>query len=441
MSGDAPAQTTPAGSGRARAGGRRRPPGPPIVRHAFVAILVVWLVMPVALGGRVAQDAVPYVTAGRIATSQPAEVYAARNGDLFDLRPAFRERWCAVAPPGTDCDDVAVAFVAAPPVIPLAVALTVFGDRGGALVMQFAAAAMLAGGMWILWRRLAHRTKHAPHLLLATAVLATPMAMGPIGLGQTSPVLFLSVVLGMGLRARRGPAGRAGVRSVTAAAAWAAAVALKVFPAALGALVVWRRRWPLLAWAAGVLTVLSVVTLVIVDPSVWSDFVRVTLELDAHTATNPYNGAVNAFLVRLFGSPEAGMVTVAARLIALAAGVAVCWSAMRGTDDDTRWAAGYVALLLVTPLVWWHYTWVVLGAIGVAVAAQPKLDDRLVAALPLAAAVSVAPSIPNANGHSWPEVQAVLLVVGAGAFCVLARRAAAERTKAAAAAPVSSGAG
>lgn len=381
--------------------------------------------MPIALGGKVAQDAVPYVTAGRIAQSRPADVYASRNGDLFDLPASFKDEWCRIAPPGTDCDSLAVAFVAAPPVIPVAIALTVFGDRGGALVMQFAAGAMLAGGMWLLWKRLAHRTRRAPQLLLATAVLATPMAMGPIGLGQTSPILFLSVCLGLGSRTAETSIGRA--------AAWTAAVALKVFPAALVLVLAWAKRWKMLAWSAGTLVVLSVLALVLVDPSVWADFVGSTLALNAHTTTNPYNGAVNALVIRLLGSSESTATAVVARAVALAIGAAVCWFGMRGTDDDTKWAAGYVALLVVTPLVWWHYTWVVLGAIGVAIGARRRLDDRMVAVLPIAAAVSVAPSIPNANGHSWPIVQGVLLVVGAATFCVLAVRSRSPRSVQAAA--------
>ncbi len=71
---------------------------------------------------------------------------------------------------------------------------------------------------------------------------------------------------------------------------------------------------------------------------------------------------------------------------------------MRGTEDDTRWAGGYLALLLLTPLVWWHYVWVAVGALGIAVAAQKKLDDRLFAILPATALVTVAPSIPMQTG-------------------------------------------
>lgn len=386
------------------------------MHHAFVAIMVLWMIMPFALSGRAAQDALPYLAAGDLVHAHPADVYAARHGDLFDLRPVFRAEWCRVAPPGTNCEDLAVAFVAAPPVIPLTIALTALGDRGGMLAMRLAAAAMLVAGMGLLWRRLAHRARHAPAMLVASALLLTPMAMVPIGLGQTSPILFLSICLGLRSRSRRG--------STVTGVVWACASALKIFPAALVLVAVWRRRWRMLVAAAATLAILSVVTSLLITSSVWGTFISTTLQLNAHTTTNPYNGAINAFVIRLFGGSDATGLAIAARAIAVAAAAAVCWFGMRRTDDDTRWAAGYVALLLVTPLVWWHYTWVVIGALGIVIASQKRLDDRTLAILPIAALISVAPSIPNANGHSWPVVQAILLLIGAVAFCVLARRSA-----------------
>lgn len=381
-----------------------------------MAILVLWMFTPLALSGRVAQDAIPYLTAGHLAHSHPDQVYAARNGDLFDLPATFKHEWCRIAPPGTDCDSLAVAFVAAPPVIPLAVLLGHLSNRLGTLVMQVAAAAMLAGGMWLFWRRLAHRTRRAPMMLVVTALLLTPMAMGPIGLGQTSPILFLSVCLGLRSRSRRGSTARAVV--------WALTIGLKVFPVALVAIVVWRRRRRMLLEATALLALGAIAALALTNASVWSDFIRSTLQLNAHTTTNPYNGAVNAFVIRLAGSSTSTIVALAARAVALAAAATVCWFGMRRTSDDTRWAAGYLALLLLTPLVWWHYTWVVIGAIGIAVAAQKRLDDRVLAILPISAAISVFPSVPNANGHSWPIVQSVLLLAGATVFCFLARRSA-----------------
>lgn len=394
---------------------KARRTAPPIVRHAFLALLALWVVMPIGLHGRVAQDAVPFITAGHLAPHHPAEVYAARNGDLFDLRPKFRAQWCAVAPTGTDCDNLAVAYVASPALIPVVVALAWLGDTTGLLIMQFAAGLMLAGGMWLLWERLAHRTRKAPQILLVSTLLLTPMAMVPIGLGQTSPIMFLSVCAGLAQPGAR--------RRIVSTAAWIASVIVKVIPAALVAVVIWRRRWSMLGWAAAVIAGLSLVSLAIVPLATWGDFVRTTLQLSSATTTNPYNGSFTALLTRLLpGDPTSGAGAAIVKLSSVAVGVAVCVAGLRGTDDDSRWAISFVALLYFTPLVWWHYVWVAIGALGVVLSGQKRLDDRLLAILPLTALVSIVPSIPNANGHSVPVLQAVFLLVLTVVICLLAGR-------------------
>jgi hypothetical protein len=394
---------------------RRSAATPPFLRHAFLALLALWVVMPIGLHGRVAQDAVPFITAGHLAHAHPAEVYAARHGDLFDLRPAFRREWCTVAPSGTDCDNLAVAFVASPPLIPVVVVLARLGDDAALLIMQFGASLMLAGGMWVLWERLARRTRHAPQLLLASTLLLTPMAMVPIGLGQTSPIMFLSVCAGLGAPGTR--------RRIGSIAAWTAAVVIKVIPAALVALVIWRKRWTTLGWAAATIAALSLVSLAIVTPATWGDFVHTTLQLSSTTTTNPYNGSFSALLTRVLpGDPTVGTGAAVVKALSVLAGVLICWFGMRGTDDDTRWAVGFVALLFFTPLVWWHYVWVAIGALGVVLAQQRRLDDRMLALLPVTALVSVVPSFPNANGHSLPVVQALFLIAMAVIICLLADR-------------------
>ncbi len=377
-------------------------------RNVFLALLGVWCFMPIALHGRVAQDAVPYITAGKLARHQPNDVYAARNGDIYDLTPRFRAAWCNAAPPGTDCDGLGVAFVSAPPVLPIAILLASLGAGVGTFIMQCSAAFMLAAGMWLLWGRLAHRSRHAPWMLVGTALLLTPMAMVPIGLGQTSPILFLSVCVGLGGRSARSRIGQGVI--------WGAASVLKVFPLVLAPLFVRRRRSSALGWAGLAVAVLSLCTIALVPVSVWGDFVRTTLDLNGSTTTSAYNGSVSALVARVVDLP-----LIARGVSLLGAGV-VCWFGFRGTNDDTKWAGGYVAILLITPLVWWHYVWVLIGAIGLALSAQKRLDDKTMAILPGVAALSVLPSVPNANGNPLGLVQSILLLVFAAIFCVLAKR-------------------
>jgi hypothetical protein len=67
-------------------------------------------------------------------------------------------------------------------------------------------------------------------------------------------------------------------------------------------------------------------------------------------------------------------------------------------------------------LVWWHYAWLSVAGIGVAIAARSR-SDRVVALLPVAAALALPLSIANARGWSVPVAQflaalAALAVVG-----------------------------
>lgn len=383
----------------------RRPHEPPaIVRHAFLAILGLWLFMPFALAARPAQDAIPYLAVGHLATDHPEEIYASRNGDLYDLSPLFRAKWCDLAPTGTDCDDLAVAFVSSPPVIALTLPFGWMSGGTGALLMRLSAATMLVAGMSLLWRRLAHRTPNAGWLLVATVLAATPMAMVPIGLGQTSPVLFLSVCLGIGATTGR--------QRIVSGAVWAAATLLKVFPGFLLFLLVIQKKWRHIAVAFLLAGVTSGITLAVTPTSIWADFVRGTFELSGPADANPYNASLHALLERAMSTVTGGSHAFVATILCLLVAGGICAMGMRDSTDDSRWAVGYVAILALMPLVWWHYAWILLGALGVVTAERDRLDDRLVGLIPLAACLSVVPSVLNGNGIAVTIAQAILLMAG-----------------------------
>src|SRR5947209_7904393 len=89
-------------------------PGGGVARTLFLATLFMWIAIPFLIVGNLGQDAVPYLVAGDLVRQQPGEVYASRNGDLFDLKPVFADRFCRLAPKDTDCANVNVAFVSPP---------------------------------------------------------------------------------------------------------------------------------------------------------------------------------------------------------------------------------------------------------------------------------------------------------------------------------------
>ena len=287
--------TSAAGAGSLRVGLRHPHP----LRKWFVAVLAVWMATAVLQWGRLAQDAIPYQVAGELVADGRADsVYATSSGDLYDLAPDFASRWCELAPPGTDCAQVAVAFVSTPASLPFAWLVWAPGARAGVLLARLVAAGALALGMGVLWNRLAGRRRDAPQLLLVTAVLLTPMAAVPITLGQTSPLLFLLACVGV-VRTDGRP-----VRRWATAALWASTVALKAFPAVVGLVLLRQRRLRLVVETAAVLIGLGVVALALGPLSLWADFVRLSGRLADWSVSNPYSGSVDNLLPPPLGPPR-----------------------------------------------------------------------------------------------------------------------------------------
>ncbi len=396
-------------------------PGPAPVRagtarRAFLATLACWFVFPF-VQVQVAQDAVPYLVAGEVAHDRPDLVYAAIGGDLFTLEPEFAARYCALSPAGTDCERFNVAYVSTPLALGPSWLLARLGADAGALVFRLGAVACLAGGMLALWSRLAHRRRRAPAMLALSALLLTPSVMAPVSLGQTSPLVFLTICLGA---AAATPRRRAGT-----SLAWVLAGATKLYPFALGALAARHGRWRFLGWALSWTGLLLAGALALGPPELFGEFLRSTDELSGVNVTNPYNGSLGALGALVWPATAtagpAARIFLGVRVVLLAAlGI---WR-FRRASLDAQWAAAALGLLAVTPFVWSHYLWAVFGAVAVVVAERADLDDRRLAVVPVTAALLVPIAIPNARGWSMPIPQALLLVAALVAVAVLVEPAA-----------------
>ncbi|MEZ5144149.1 MAG: glycosyltransferase family 87 protein [Acidimicrobiales bacterium] len=382
-----------------RPAGARVAGGP--LRTVYFTLLVLWVVLlPLAVHGNLAQDALPFFVAGELSASDPGAVYST-SGDLFDPTPAFARRSCELAPVGTDCAQLTVTFVSPPPALLVGRAAGVLGADVAATLFRVLGAACLAGGMAVLWTRVAPRAPEAPAYLVATALLLTPFVMVPLALGQNSPVLFLSAAVGVRW-AVRWP------QLLATAAIVVLAVVFKLFPIALLGILVWQRRWQLLAWTVGLLVAVGALTAALVDGRLWRDFWDASAALAPAAPENPYNGSISA-LLDLLGLPMRGAAGLVVLAVTGAAALAVLVWLRRRVDDDTMWAGAWVLLLVVVPMVWWHYLWVAVAAVAYAWVAGGARPRRLWC-LPALAALTFPISIPNGRGFAVPWAQALFLV-------------------------------
>ncbi len=374
------------------------------LRPVFVALLVVWCVVPILVRGNLAQDAVPVIAAGKLVRSDPSSIYPSVTDPTNGFTPAFGRLSCELSPPTSDCENTNTAYVSSPLALPIGMAIAVAGGDGGVLLMRVLAAAGLVAGMWALWCRLASRSPQAAPMLVASALLLTPFAVGTIVLGQTTPWLFLLAIVGApSLASTRG-------RTVASAALFVACSAFKVFPLVGLGVAVWYRRWRWLGVTFVVLGALAAVTLGAAPVSLFGDFVHSTSGVTTLSRVGPFNHSVDV-LVYAVGRGVYSSTLGLVLLLAARAAVAVAgwvYVARRG-DEATAWSYAYAAVLLVLPLVWGHYLWLGFAAIAVAVSGTARPTNRQLAVLPAYAACLAIVAI--AAQHELPVGLRVALVL------------------------------
>ena len=334
----------------------RRTPGNPRLRLLFLTLLGCWMLFPFLQGDLLAEDAVPFVAVARVDVGQRGTVYSVTGGEAPP--PAITAAGCPLAPPGTDCETHVLAFLSPPQVIPVMKVVSALGDTASVLLLRLVAVASLAGGLVVLWARVAKDDPAAQLPLLVAAVLLTPFAYTSAVFGQSSPLLFLSACLGLTRTDRTD-------RAVGAAAVFVGTVVFKLFPLPLLLVAAVRRRWRFVAAALGLLVALTIVTALLVPLSQYGEFVDSTRALTAQRVAYPWNISLDAFVHGAVGSWRTdGAVFLLSVVARVGAVVALAWWRLRDEDDDVIWSYGWVALLVINPQIWWHYFAVLVPAVA-----------------------------------------------------------------------------
>jgi hypothetical protein len=256
-------------------------------------------------------------------------------------------------------------------------------DTGTVLAMRLIAVLGFIGGMALLWTRVAARRRAAQMPLVVAAGLLTPFVYTTVAFGQTAPLMFLSVALGLSQTERSS-------RAAGAAAVWATTVLFKVFPLPLLALAVIRRRWRFVAWSVGLLVAISVVTLAVAPTSLYGQFLDTSRVVTANRVASPWNVSVDSLIHSFDSSWKASGAAFFAVLLARLAvfGGLYLWK-LRDADDDVQWGYAWVAVLALHPQIWWHYLALLVPAFAYAVASRTRPGDRAWWWIPATAAATL----------------------------------------------------
>lgn len=230
---------------------------------------------------------------------------------------------------------------------------------------------ILALGHVLLYRLLGLRVAHRFFLLAVVYLfLFEPMAI-TLNHGQVNLVALLLVCLSwLAVKDSKHPA--------AVAVPLVAAILLKTYPALLLVLLLVRREYRAVAWTAGLLVIVSALSLVVLPASLWIEYLTEVVPSAGYGQTPhllfspaaPWNQSINGLVARLFLDtepyaallPHAGLARIVPYVLCsalVAAAVALCVAAGRRRD-----AAGalpiQVSLLLATlfmaaPLSWEHH--------------------------------------------------------------------------------------
>lgn len=388
----------------------------------FWLILAVWLIYPITTYGQLGQDGLHDPVAGDLWRSAPDQVYSSPVPQQPNDR--FVQRFCEMSDATPRCAGYATVYTSTPLMLPILAVVAKLGGAGSTFLIRMLGALCYAAGLLLLFQRMGPRTPKILAPLVAASL--TPLAISGLGLGQDSPVLFLSASLGLRLTDRTRRAGLVG-------ALWFLASSIKVFPAALVVLLVVRRRWKVLAVAAALGAVLLALVVTLGPFSVVTDFAGYTRFNSSALLDSPQNASPRVLVTTLLpATSTSGLVgaVIALALVAVAIGV---WHRYRRSPLDVQWAVAYLLVLVVSPVVWLHYCWLVIAALAAITAGRkvPRASDHLL--LGGAAVVLGGFGAIGADGSAHGVGQAAFLVaVIAALFWVQPPEAASPRPRTAA---------
>lgn len=377
-------------------------------RALFLAVMGLWALMPLAVKDTYALDATHWYVADQVARENKSDEIYPLPERPYDQQPAATELTCPLLPDNIACSPTLPPFTHPPPSLVLARVSSLFGAAGNVWTFRLTATVMMILGMCALWNRVIGAAPRAGTHVVIAALLLTPLLALELKLGQNSPLMFLSACLGIRKEGR--------ARTALVGSLWAVVSAVKLFPLALGLVLVNQRRWRTLGWAAAALSLLVAGSLFLVPPRVYTNYVSFIPSFSGAAGSVAESASFDRFFDWVEFS-TANQITSLLRVVGL---ILAAYFAWKRTSGDTQWAMGWLIVSIVQTQVWWHYAPVAFVAFAYALlsrADDPPRTGWLVAIAAVMSAISLYDLFISAYGL----VQAVFLVTTAAVTLIIAR--------------------
>ena len=326
---------------------------------AFVTVLALWTLSPLLVRSHSSQDGPAFIAAAQLARHDPSGLYPFKmNQDNARAGATWTAAYCRADPSGR-CLDNHAGFLSPPATAVLFLPLTSFPPDTALLLLRLLSVIPILTAFAWIWRLVGPKGETERRWLFATALLATPVVVNIVTLGQNTGWVLLAAVACTALcqdavtnedKKRWSPERwevALGIGTLVAIA-----MLLKLFPVVFFLPLLLARRFRTVVTAAviGVLAVAGSFLWATLDT--WSSFLDQARWYDSTASQAAYNRAPGA-LIEHWTGPLSGKLVVAVILIAM---TGIWWWTRRGSSTRLT-DSGYWLLLAVAigAFIWPHY--------------------------------------------------------------------------------------
>jgi len=362
-----------------------------------------------------AQDAAVFVAGGRMLAAGDLDIYPKMEGAPV-TSPTYDAQYCAlVSSSEAACESFLVPFVSPPPMLIPSAVVGALPGMSGVYVLCLLGALTLGIGGFALWRWVVDNAPVCARPLAGVLILLVPFAQNPLENGQNAPWLFAAAV--------------AGAIALAGTETWAMAVVLggllaactvaKASPILLVGVLLWARYWRSVGVFAAVVGALGAASLLWIPGQLWADHAAFLPEFSTWVLGFKHNTSIDAAVA--LGSDavgvSAGWIYYFTRIKAVAVLAVVGALMYRRVAPVDVWLVAWAGWLVMNPINWWHYNWLIVAALFGVIGVRLKSERHAFVLAALVAVLTPGLSLVRA-GHPSGIVLGATLVLGTFAAVV-----------------------